>query len=529
VPYRPIQWASRSIEGRQVEADGSRLLDFYATQITPPAVGQTPKVPVMLYSSPGLRRWLRVPSRTTPQSVTPEKGVHGLLEIVNPSYGRRLVGLTGQYFFFDVRFGDGNGMIPWPYDPFAGGVTRIAQSDILQYTPEAAEAAPGGEPRKLATDGRRVIWGSRNEIFVYDLGKSGGAGLISVAAPAVPDLSTLEDLGFQDWVDVAWVDNFFLLASRSGTFFHSQFDSVQFDQLDFAEAGTNPDEIVGMEILNRRIFLIGRETVEQWFNAGGADFAFARDNSFTVQIGCGAKASIAKNLYSIFFLGTDGIVYSLASGGVRRISTQSVEYDVARSSLSQARGYTYTEEGHHFYSLILTFPGGARKNWTFDYSMGLWHERGETGIICVERFGQRNLAGRQGMDHIFDQRLDWGSVDDDSSGNSEVYREAISPVLFQNMQRANMNSFQVDIPHRDGGAAQDTVLIEWSDDNKVTWKGGLNLERGSRRALRLDTGTRFRVNRMGQLRTGRNIRLSTRARRRVDILGAYVETDLLPD
>ena len=528
MPYRPIQWASRSVEGRQVEADGSRLLDFYATQITPPAVGGfTPKVPVMLYSSPGLRRWLNVPARTTAQSVPVQSGVHSLLSLVNPAYGKRLVGLIGQYYFFEIRFGDTYDL-PDRYNPFTGSVSSIPAAKIHQFTTERADAVEPGGTRKLATDGRRVIWGSKSEIFVYDLGKDGGADFILAQAPAVADLSTLEDLDEQDWVDVAWVDGYFLLAARSGQFFHSLLDSIEFDQLDFAEAGTNPDEIVGMEILNRRIYLIGRDTVEQWFNAGGADFAFARDNSQTLQIGCGAKDTIAKNTYAIFFLGTDNIVYAMSGARASRISTQSVEYDVSNSEADKARGYTYTEEGHRFYSLVLTFSDGTKKNWTFDYTMALWHERGETGIICVERFDSFNLAGREGMDHIFDMNLDWGSIDDDASGDAAVYREAISPLLFQNLQRFNMSSFQVDIPAREGGQADDTVLIEWSDDNQKTWKGGTNMD-GSSRSLSLDDNTRFRVNRMGQSSTGRNIRLSTRARRRVDVLGAYVQTDTLPD
>ena len=56
--YRPIQWARRTVEGRQIEADGSRLVNFYAVMVPDP---EESKVPVMLYSAPGRRRYLRSP------------------------------------------------------------------------------------------------------------------------------------------------------------------------------------------------------------------------------------------------------------------------------------------------------------------------------------------------------------------------------------------------------------------------------------------------------------------------------------
>ena len=45
----------------------------------------------------------------------------------------------------------------------------------------------------------------------------------------------------------------------------------------------------------------------------------------------------------------------------------------------------------------------------------------------------------------------------------------------------------------------------------------------------LDDGPRFRVTRLGQFREGRNMRITTDAKRRVDILGTYVETNIKDD
>lgn len=532
MPFRPVQWAKRSIEGRQTEADGSRLLNFYPVQLAAP---EDSKVPVMLYSGPGFRRWLKT-NGTDALASANDVGVHALLRINTPVYGTWLCGLTHQSVFFAVRIDPdsaGTYQIDADYDPFRSvspdSIIEIPDSHTHPFTTETADAIPAASTRRLVTDGRRVLWVSRDEVFVWDFGKQDGAGFITINAPVAADLSVLEDLNDQDWVDCAWIDGYFLLAARTGQFFHSNYDSTDFDQLDFAEAGANPDPIVGMETLNRRIYLFGSETIETWFNAGGADFAFSRDNSATMEMGCAARDSIAKNVSYITFVGSDGIVYALSPRGPQRVSMESVEFDLARCSLELCRAYTYAEEGHYFYVLTLTFPDGTRKGWAYDFTTGWWHERSQTDVLCAIPWGRnRLLVGRQGAVHVFDQRLDWGLLEDDTTGAAPIYREAVAPRIFANLQRFNMRSFQVDLPRRSGGKKSDYVVIEWSDDAKVTWKGGTTSDMKPKRYL-LDAGPRIRVNRLGQVREGRNMRLSTLAHRRVDVLGAYLETDVYFD
>ena len=531
--FRPIQWARRSIEGRQVEADGSRLLNFYAVALQAP---EESKVPVMAYSSPGQRRYLE--TRGDRAQAGYASGVHALREVKSVVYGHWLFGLSNQNVFFGIRVDPDNGgsyQIDGDYDPFAAvgadAVFRFPLANTHSFSVETEDRVPAGVPRKIVSDGRRILWISPSEVFAYDLGKSGGAGFITIAAPTPADLSTLADLAEQEWVDCEWIDGYFLLAARSGQFFHSNLDSLQFDQLDFAEAGSNPDNIVGLETINRRVYIIGAESIEAWFNAGLADFAFARDNSATINIGCVSKASIAKNQTAIVFLGNDLIVYALVGGTPRRISGESVEYDIARADPALTRGFTYTEEGHRFYSMTLIYGDGAKKNWTFDFVTGVWHERSQTDILCSIRFNKtHNLVGRAGVEHIFDMRLDWGIIeaDDATAGDLEIDREAVSPLIYENQQRVQMRSFQIDIPYRSGGDDDDHVQISWSDDGKRNWKG-LTRSDGTDRTYSLNSKKRIRVNRMGQIRNGRHIRLQTSAKRRVDMLGAYVETDVLPD
>lgn len=535
MPFRPIQWARRSIEGRQNEADGSRLLNFYAVQLPDPTEA---KVPVMIYSSPGQKRFLR--TRGSRAHANAETGVHALLELDSVVYGHWLFGLTDQQVFFAIRADPANGgsyQINRNYSPFDGGsIYRFPLANTWSWNNAAVDASewiPADRPGKMVTDGRYIMWVSPSEVWVFDMKRlSDGETnpFASVTAPAVADLNTLEDLAEQNWVDCLWVDGYFMLAARSGQFFHSNVDSLQFDQLDFAEAGSNPDSIVGIETLHRRVYILGDRSIESWYNAGLSDFAFARDNSATVNIGCAARATIAADQFVIGFLGNDSIVYALSGGFPQRISSESVEYDIQQSDPTRARAVVYTEEGHRFYSLTLVYDDDSKKNWVYDFTTGVWHERLQTDILCTTRWRKRQtLIGLEGKEHIYDMRLDWGSIEADDDGEEvEIYREAISPLLFANLQRFKMRSISVDIPLRADGETTDEFLFEWSDDGKRTWKGGTAQE-GSSKARRLDTGPRFRFNRLGQTRTGRHLRLSTSAKRRVDILGVYVDTDVAPD
>ena len=525
MPFRPIQWARQSIEGRQIEAVGSKLVNLYAVNIPSPEEG---KVPVMLYSPPGRRRWLKVPPIQV-SGATPPKGIHGLMPIESPVYGHRLYGLSSQYQLFRIRRGPGRD-IAANYDPFTGAVYEVPAGQRVNFTTEAADAVPMAEPRKMVNDGRRIMFVSPSEVYMYDLGKDGGEGFVPIAAPVPSDLSTLEDLTDQSWVDCEWLDGYFFLLAESGQFFHSHYDSLQFDQLDFASAQSHPDAGVALAKHSRRLYVIGSESVEEWWHSGGADFAYSRNNDFVVETGCLSRASVQTEQFGILFVGTDRIVYVLNANGVSRISTEPVEHDIEESDPAKARAFTYTEEGHRFYSLTLINDDGSRKNWVLDLTTGLWHERTFTDILCTARFGRNTLIGVEGQEHVFDMRLDWGIVENDNAALPDglIRREAISPVIFANLHRATINSFQIDIPARPGDPT-DSILLEWSDDNGKTWKGAVALADGSSKAKLLDGAKRLRWNRLGEFRAGRKFRITTSAKRRVDMLGTYIDSDVRED
>ena len=199
------------------------------------------------------------------------------------------------------------------------------------------------------------------------------------------------------------------------------------------------------------------------------------------------------------------------------LSNETVNNSIGQSVLSKSRGFAFTEEGHRFYTLILEFPDGSRRNWTYDFRTGYWHERSQTDILSVMDYGPQRLVGIEGQPYLFDSRLDWATWNGDV-----IRREAVTPRLHADLRRATIASFQTEVSLGAGGADTDTLKLEWSDDAKATWKDGM---RGGK-SLR---SRRYRWNRLGQFREGRHFRLVVEATRRVDVLGAYVETHVATD
>ena len=454
--FKPIDWSVQSVEGRLVETDGGELINLYASPAVNPQVS---KVPYILQATPGRRRWATRDFQRI--AVENEQGmevssvetaaanIHGMIVLDNPTYGRNLFGVANEYEFFRVSVPDD---IDSGFSP--GSSTAVEPFQVATRAGAVATEATfrvSGQAR-MATDGRYVIIMLPKSIQAFDVGwKPEGAdedsrpigAFVQVIAPIPNNESAV--LPDQDWVDVAWVDGYFVLVARAGQIFHSLLGSINFDQLDFSSAESSPDEIVGMAVHNRRVYIFGDRTIEQWYNAGGEDFAFSRDNSFVINIGCAARDTIQANEAAVLFLGSDRSVHYVVGTAVRRISNATVEEDIAKSDTASAWAWVYTEEGHRFYCLNISTPDGGRKLWCYDMMAGAWHERTATDVQCsVRLWDDRTLVGNVGSPHIQELSLLWPDED-----GLPIARTAVSSVLHANDARALVSSFQVDIPYRD--------------------------------------------------------------------------------
>lgn len=178
---------------------------------------------------------------------------------------------------------------------------------------------------------------------------------------------------------VSYLDGYFIFVDPGTQKFYCSAidDASSLDALDFASAESSPDNINAHLVDHREIWLLGDLTTEVWFNAGGSDFPFARNQGAILEVGCIATFSAQKIDNGLMWLGRDkngsGIVYRSNGYQASRISTIAVEEALqASSDLSQAVAYVYQQDGMTFYAV--NAPGVA-STWVYEVSTGAWHER----------------------------------------------------------------------------------------------------------------------------------------------------------
>ena len=146
-----------------------------------------------------------------------------------------------------------------------------------------------------------------------------GGGYYSPISSTSPTLTQINSPNFYPADTVAFQDGYFIL-NQSGTsyYFISDLYSVNFLPLNEANKSGNSDLIVGLICNNRQLYLMGKSTIETWWDAGqSGSTPFARQDGQFVQIGCIAPGTIQKIFNTFMWLGGSaegqGVVYMKSS------------------------------------------------------------------------------------------------------------------------------------------------------------------------------------------------------------------------
>lgn len=296
--------------------------------------------------------------------------------------------------------------------------------------------------------------------------------------------SMITDPNFFGADRVDYLDTFFLF-NYPGTsnFYISLSDQVSFDPLDIAGKVGYPDPLVSIIVMHREIWLIGELTCEVWYNSGAADFTFQQMPGAFIEHGCVAKYSVAAQDLSVYWLSQDkqGQAMVLKGGGYKasRISTHSIEQVFSKySTISDAIGFTYQEQGHVFY--VLTFPT-ANATWVYDEASELWHQR-----VWTDTQGNFNRHRANCMANAYGFNIvgDWqnGNI---YAFNTETYTDNAQPIsrvrafphMIKDSNRITYNSFIADMDvGMDTGSVDGStpssppeVYLRWSDNKGKTF------------------------------------------------------------
>ena len=187
--------------------------------------------------------------------------------------------------------------------------------------------------------------------------------------------------GFYGSNQVNYVDGYFVFnRPNTNQWYISLSNSITIDPTDYAAKSGFSDNIVGIGIARRYIYLFGEVTTEVWFNAGNATFPFQEMPGSFIQYGCAATNSIAEMDGEIFWVAQSpqgqAFICQTKNFSAAQISTFAIDQELQTyPTLSDAIGYTYEVNGHFFY--VVTFPS-ANKTWVYDLSNQQWHEWAST-------------------------------------------------------------------------------------------------------------------------------------------------------
>jgi len=259
----------------------------------------------------------------------------------------------------------------WVHASSAGGPTLyvVSGTELYKvtstYSPTLIGTVAGTGPVSMTDNGIQIFVAAGTTSYIYN------TNTLAFGPITDPDFIGATQVGFLDGYFV------FVPPNSQQVWVTSLLDGTSIDPLDFASAEGSPDNLIGMIVDHREVWLFGQNSVEVWYNSGGADFPLSRIQGAFNEIGCAAAFSIAKLDNSLFWLGADirgqGVVYRAQGYSGTRISTHAVEWHIqSYGTISDAVGYTYQQDGHAFY--VLTFPT-VNKTWVLDLTTNSWHER----------------------------------------------------------------------------------------------------------------------------------------------------------
>lgn len=296
------------------------------------------------------------------------------------------------------------------------------------------------------------------------------------------------DPAFLGATNIAVIDGWFVFNKpNSQTFYTSPVywnGTAAFDATFFSLADNAPDNLVTLIENKRELWLLGEAHTEIWYNAGGANFPFSRVEGSMMQIGCAAAQSAARTGKGLIWLARS------ERGGLSVIMTQGYDYFVVSSPavgyalnqyslVSDAIGYTYTEDGHEFYVLILPT---ADVTWVYDLTTQLWHKRAsfDTGTALFHR--QRvnclvSLAGMQVGGDYTNGRLYWQTRTAYADDQYPLVAVRRAPQVWDKKDRARVVHSRLQIEFfpgvglTSGQGSDPQVILRWSNDGGRSWAG----------------------------------------------------------
>lgn len=428
-----------------------------------------------------------------------------------------------------------------------GGLSVRAANSVLQGTAgERAFSVSGANFYEFFADGSNVSRGvivedtaaahiacSNVEVLICS---AGHVYLFTLATNAFVEVSTDGTTQLQGPVSkVRYSDGYFIAQLKDSDRFQISglFDGNIWNPLDFAVVSYVPDNTIGFEVDHREIWMFTPKQTVPFYDSGNGDFPYDPVPGAFIEQGIGAPDSIVKVDNSMLWIAGDerGSRMAFRANGYTpvRVSDFGVEFAWASySTVADAIGYSYQENGHNFW--VLYFPT-ANKTWVMDLSNNTWHEResllnGQYGAHLsrchVFAFG-KTLVGDWNSGKMYEMSL---SILTDNGNEKRWLRR--SPHIADERNFIFINRVEFDIEtggmpqppliDGDGNPRPVRAMFRWSRDGGNNYSNEYFLDCG----LPGEYGKRIFKNRLGR---GRDFvfELSGTDPVPMPITGAYIE------
>lgn len=305
----------------------------------------------------------------------------------------------------------------------------------------------------------------------------GNAYVVTLASDAI---AQIVDTDFPDVTSVCYLDGYhiFSVLNSDRYIISSLLDAASYDALDIASAEAVPDALQRVIAFNNELWLFCSQSIEIHRNTGNVDFPFERQSGGIIQVGTIAEQSIAEVDNSLFWLGSDLVVYRTNGYQALRVSTHAIEKEIQEFvQQGEAFAFPVSFAGHEMY--VLTFPAtftpntGPGRTYIYDAATKLWHKRAsswtEAGVpdlwraSCAIRFGQRCLIGWDAGGAVMEM-----VAGDPTEDGTDLLAMATLPPLWADGGRASMSRVELEM---EAGASGEEygVGLYFSDDGGFTW------------------------------------------------------------
>jgi hypothetical protein len=311
---------------------------------------------------------------------------------------------------------------------------------------------------------------------------SGGNGYILTLATNAFVQITDPDFPTGQAVQGRFVDSYFIVLRQGTTEWRVSdlLNGLSWAGAMVAQRSFASDIIAALAVTHREVWLLGTQTTEVWYNSG-ASFPFQPITGVFLEEGCGAADSVVNLDNTLYWLsenvnGARKILRAAGGYQPQRISTHAIEFALqGYSTVADARGYGYQDQGHSFY--VLTIPS-QNVTWVFDSITGLWHERAAWDSVVGDYITQRpqchayafglHLVGDRQSGVIYRQDISLPS-----DGGGVIRRQRTMVHLTDELRWAFFSRLTLDLETGlgtpSGQGMNPQVMMRWSNDGARTF------------------------------------------------------------